>query len=614
MTGASILCFSSIDWDFIWQGHQEIMSRLAAQGNRVLFVENTGVRTPRLRDLPRLRQRLLNWRHSTGGFRREREGLFIYSPLVLPFPYSRVARWINHRIILRAIRRWMDTVEFHEPLVWTFLPTPLIRGLIRALEPQLTIYHCADDFAASSAAARAVRRSETALLREADLVFVTSQALFERAASLNPRVSLFPGGVDFERFSRARDSADGQPADVGVRRRFVAGYVGGIHRWVNQELLAAVADQLPDVEFLLIGPCQVDVSRLARAPNIRVLGARGVEEIPSCVRAFDVGLIPYRITDYTAKVYPTKLNEYLAMGLPVVATDLPEVRRFNHAHGDLVEIASDPAAFARAIRGALEPPAPETVRRRIELARQNDWAVRVSRMTELVEERLAARRAARARWEDALRRLYRSARRRFLRGVGLAAALFILVFHTPFVWWLAEPLRMQAAPQPSDAIVVLAGGVGESGKAGGGYQERVKRGVDLFRAGWAPRLVFVSGYTFVFQEAEVMGQLAEAHGVPRQAILLETAARNTREDVTAVRALARRHGWGRILLVSSPYHMRRAISTWRKHARDVEARPIPVRQSQFYTHPRGAGPNLEQLRGILHEYAALVYYWAKGWL
>ena len=60
-----ILCISSIDWDFIWQGHQEIMSTLAAEGHRVLFVENTGVRSPNLRDLPRLRQRIRNWWKST---------------------------------------------------------------------------------------------------------------------------------------------------------------------------------------------------------------------------------------------------------------------------------------------------------------------------------------------------------------------------------------------------------------------------------------------------------------------------------------------------------------------------------------------------------------------
>ena len=79
-----ILCISSIDWDFIWQGHQEIMSTLAAQGHRVLFLENTGVRAPQVRDLPRVRQRIRNWWRGTKGFREERPNLFVYSPLVLP--------------------------------------------------------------------------------------------------------------------------------------------------------------------------------------------------------------------------------------------------------------------------------------------------------------------------------------------------------------------------------------------------------------------------------------------------------------------------------------------------------------------------------------------------
>ena len=103
----SILCFSTIDWGFLWQGHQEIMAALAEQGNRVLFIENTGVRAPVLRDLPRLRQRIRNWRRGVKGFRQERENLFVYSPVILPFPYSRLARWVNRILLGRSLRRWM---------------------------------------------------------------------------------------------------------------------------------------------------------------------------------------------------------------------------------------------------------------------------------------------------------------------------------------------------------------------------------------------------------------------------------------------------------------------------------------------------------------------------
>ena len=75
---------------------------------------------------------------------------------------------------------------------------------------------------------------------------------------------------------------------------------------------------------------------------------------------------------------------------------------------------------------------------------------------------------------------------------------------------------------------------------------------------------------------------------------------------------AEREGWSRILLVSSPYHMRRATLTFRELAPEIDVVSIPATESQYYAH--GFGASLEQIRGIGQEYAALVYYWAKGWV
>src|SRR3990167_8915056 len=111
----------------------------------------------------------------------------------------------------RALERWMHATNFYRPIIWTFLPTPLVLDLIDDFEPELTIYHCADDFASSSAAAKRVKGSETAMFCKADLVFVTSAKLLERAARLNQHAHLFPGGVDFERFERIRMTGDQVP-------------------------------------------------------------------------------------------------------------------------------------------------------------------------------------------------------------------------------------------------------------------------------------------------------------------------------------------------------------------------------------------------------------------
>ena len=109
-----------------------------------------------------------------------------------------------------------------------------------------------------------------------------------------------------------------------------------------------------------------------------------------------------------------------------------------------------------------------------------------------------------------------------------------------------------------------------------------------------------------------MRAMAIDQGVPVSAIALEERATNTYQNVRYVDAILRDHRWRRILLVSSPYHMRRALLVWRKQAPDVEVVATPALQSQFYDHTRGA--TLEQVRGILQEYLAIFAYWRRGWL
>ncbi|MES1256545.1 MAG: ElyC/SanA/YdcF family protein [Acidobacteriota bacterium] len=610
LRGHDIVCFSSIDWQFIWQGHQEIMSTLAASGNRVLFVENTGVRAPSIRDFPRLRARVRNWWRGTKGFRRERDNLFVFSPLLLPFPYSALARRANRVLLVRALRRWMRAAGFERPIVWTFLPTPLVGEIIPHLDPVASVYYCIDDFASSSPAARRITRSEQRLFRDVDLVFVTSEKLRAKAAAFSDRVHLFPFGVSFHKFEQARTAADDIPADLLALPRPIVGYVGGLHRWVDFELVAAAARRLPHVSFVLVGPLQAEGSALRGLANVHLLGARPHDDVPRYIKGFDVGIVPYLSSDYTDNVYPTKLNEYLAMGIPVVATDLPEIRKFNADHGALVAIVRDADEFVAALAGALVPQDADERRRRVDVARSNSWEARIARMSALVEERLAERRGQRQPWEATLRRLYRRTRGRII-GTGLLLALcYVLLFQTSLPWILAEPLRQSAAPRQADAIVVLAGGVGESGQAGGGYQERVKTAVQLYQRGFAPRMIFESGFVFAFREVDIMRDLAVSLGVPPSAILLDTSGANTYEDVVRVQALLDEHGWRRILLVSSPYHMRRALLTWRKHAPDEDVVPTPVPESQFYAHGRGA--SFDQLRGLLHEYIAVAAYWWKG--
>ncbi len=339
----------------------------------------------------------------------------------------------------------MRATSFTRPIVWTFLPTPLAHEIIGSVDPALTVYYCIDDLASSSVDARRIVASEERLFREADLVFVTSEKLRQRAARSSNRVHLFPFGVNLESFRTVRASAASLPDNLAALPRPVAGYVGGLHQWLDQDLLAEVARRLPDVTFALVGPAQVDVSKLERVPNVRLFGQRAHADVPRYVRGFDVGLVPYLLAEYTANVYPTKLNEYLAMGTPVVATDLAEIRRFNAEHGPTVRVAADAEAYAAAIRESLKPSTTAEIDRRIEVAESNGWEQRLRTMSALIDEAQAARDSQAAGWEDRLRRLYGAARRRTLQGLVAVVFAYFLLFQTPLLWWLASPLQHRAA-------------------------------------------------------------------------------------------------------------------------------------------------------------------------
>ena len=608
-----IICISSIDWDFIWQGHQEIMSTFTKNGNRVLFIENTGVRSPGIRDISRLSKRFRDYFKGVKGIRKESENLYIYSPLVLPFPYSRFARLINKYILLSVIRRWMKAVRFNDPIIWTFLPTGTALDITENINKKLLVYYCIDSFAASSASAKKIKIYEKNLISSADLVFVTSKALFDYCAQYSKSVHLFPFGVNIDSFEKVRVQSAPPPAEIADIKGPIVGYVGGVHKWVDLDLVKAAAQRYPEAVFVFVGPIQTDISALSSVPNIRFLGGKKHSELPNLVKHFSVTLIPYLITDYTVNVYPTKLNEYLSMGKPVVSTALPEVLTFNRENGGIVYVASGKEDFIGLIGRSIKEDNEGAALKRITAARENSWESRIEKMSKAITDALERRRSENGLiWKEELISFYRTARHNVAKLCVPVAAIIILVFYTPLIWYIAGPLKISDRPVKADAIVVFAGGAGESGKEGQGYEERVDYAVDLYNKGYASHLIFSSGYTYAIKEVDIMKALAVSMGVPASAITLENKSGYTYDFVRNTKEILDRNGWHSMLLVSSPYHMRRVSLVYKKMGNGPKVTYTPILNSKFYSHGIGASP--EQVKGILHEYAGIVYYWWKGYI
>jgi uncharacterized SAM-binding protein YcdF (DUF218 family)/glycosyltransferase involved in cell wall biosynthesis len=607
----NIICISSIDWDFIWQGHQEIMSTLAKNGNRVLFIENTGVRMPGLRDASRIRDRIKNWFKGVKGIRREMDNLYVFSPLVLPFPYLGIAGWINRHLILSVLDRWMKVMDFSDPVVWTFLPTPLSISIADNIVKKIFIYYCIDNFSVSSAAAKKIKKSERKLLKNVDLVFVTSGELYNYCSRYNDKVYKFPFTVNFKEFEKVRLEDVPVPEEFKNIKSPVIGYVGGIHKWIDLNLIKDLAEGYPQYSFVFIGPIQTDVSRLQALKNVYFLGKKEHGELPVFIKYFDAGIIPYLISEYTNNVYPTKLNEYLALGKPVVSTQLPEIMEFNKEYGDIVYVGENKEKFGEGIGRAIKEDDRILRTKRIEVSRDNCWEGRIEKISRLIQERIEKNKIDReARWKENLANLYRSARKKIWSLAIGCILLYFLLFNTPFLWFFASPLKISEVPRKADAIVVFGGGVGETGNPGKSTIERARYAAELYKQGYSGKILFSSGYTYVYNDAENMRLFAVSMGVPEKDILLEQKANSTYENVMFSKKILNQNNYKTILLISSPYNMRRAKIVFDRLGKDIKVTYSPVNNSQFYD--RVEGVRLEQIKAIVHEYMGIVYYFIKG--
>jgi glycosyltransferase involved in cell wall biosynthesis len=400
----NIICISGIEWDFNWQSPQELCSRLAEAGNRVLFVENTGIRAPELKDAGRVWKRLLNWSQAlrTQGVREVGKDLYVCSPLVMP-PFG-PSRGVNARVLLPRVVRAARRLGMEDALILTYLPTDTALELVTQLRTphSIVVYYRIDNLAALTPYAEELRRSERAMIETSDLVLANSKELARLPSELSDNVHVFPPSVNLEAFRP--EAAVGTNGDAHldpevresverVRRLShpLIGYVGAISNHINGEMVEESVRRRPDWSWVFVGPGEAPLKGLGDLPNVHFIGQQPHRSLANFIREFDVCIIPYRLNSYTATVVPTKLNEYLAVGKPVVSTDLPAVRHFEEQHGVLTISDEAPENFLRAVEQALGQSGEQEAARRRAAAAHGDWDKRLEEVSRLFEAAFRAK-------------------------------------------------------------------------------------------------------------------------------------------------------------------------------------------------------------------------------
>jgi glycosyltransferase involved in cell wall biosynthesis len=330
---ATLLCFSHLRWNFVFQRPQHLMSRFARDMNVIFWEEPVDIgpketaylQVREAEDAPNVR-------------------------LVVPHLPEGMPEDAREATLKRLLDAHVATVR--GPLIaWYY--TPMMLPFSRHLDVDVTVFDAMDELSKFKFAPTKLLELEQEVIDRADVVFTGGSSLYEAKKDRHANIHCFPSSVDRAHFCKAR-ARQFDPADQEDLPRPRLGFYGVIDERFDIELLDAVAKMRPNWSFVMVGPVvKIAPEDLPRRHNIHYLGGKTYAQLPSYLSGWDVALMPFAMNESTQFISPTKTPEYLAGGRPVVSTPIRDVvRHYGHLEG--VKIASSPEEFVAACEQALE--------------------------------------------------------------------------------------------------------------------------------------------------------------------------------------------------------------------------------------------------------------------
>lgn len=374
--GHDIICFSN-DWDSDPLSKKHVMLRFAKH-NRVLWINSIGNRKPTVSvyDLKRIGKKL---RDFTRGHKKVDDRIYVFSPIAIPFFGSSIACWLNRKALKWSLRRTCKKLGFRRPIMWTFFPSS--GNVAGSLGEEKVIYHCVDEYSEFTGTDKAaILELERELIAKSDYVIVSSDRLYQTKKPYNRNTFLVTHGVDVAHFRKACDCQTVVPEEMKSLRGPVIGFFGLIADWVDLDLIRSLAVARPDCSFVLIGKVATDVRIFDGVDNVHLLGQKLYDRLPGYAKAFDLAILPFVMNELTIAANPLKLREYLAAGLPVVSSAIPEAEKLKH----VVRIGHNKAEFLAHVNAILES---SRTGPQIEISRQMNsetWDEKVEQLSRIV--------------------------------------------------------------------------------------------------------------------------------------------------------------------------------------------------------------------------------------
>lgn len=365
--------------------------------HRVLYVNPPMDITTRLRLAkgklsPAARRQLETIRGKSSPIRQINKNLWvldcpflIYSVGQLPSFLFDVLNRLNGKKIGNWIVKQAAALGFKD---YTHLiDTDLFRSLHlkEYIRPAISIYYRRDYVIGFPYWRKHGPRCEEAQVRQSDIVLANSSYFADQLRPLNPNIHVLNTGVNLKLYDSTHQWDI--PADMQNLASPIIGYTGAIiESRLDSSLLYNIAQLLPEYNFIFVGPedDHFQSHSLHQLPNVHFTGRKEVEELPQYIQHFDVCINPQILNPITDGNYPLKIDEYLAMGKPIVATSTHTMRTVFAAHTHLAVTTDEwVAALQKAMQESTNQELADT---RIAFAHTHSWGHSVSTIYTAIKE------------------------------------------------------------------------------------------------------------------------------------------------------------------------------------------------------------------------------------
>lgn len=295
--------------------------------------------------------------------------------------------WINDQWFAQTLKKTLRDFDLKEYIFINSFHPFLAQKTNKHFSPKVYVYQCVDNMRQAEYLSRHGARLEKQVAANADLVICTSRTLLAQQKNNNPNTFLLPNAADVALFEQARNTPLPLPQELEKQaQQPIIVYVGNADAMrMDFELLQKIATTNTDKTLLLVGPFKdhdLEKSGLKDLPNVVLTGSKPIQQIPAYLQHAACAIIPFLSNELTRGIYPLKINEYLAAGLPVVSTCFsPDIADFEQ----IIYLSKNHQDFLQNITRAIAENAPQKQIQRIEIARNNSWEKRAEQFEEIIK-------------------------------------------------------------------------------------------------------------------------------------------------------------------------------------------------------------------------------------